>query len=1334
MAASGTGSWSYSGSLSGSFTNANDPTTTFTGAETGTYTFTWTATDTGCTNDDQVVITNSAGITADAGPAQNLCNQSSFTMAASGTGSWSYSGSLSGSFTNANDPTTTFTGAETGTYTFTWTETQGSCSDDDQVVITNTAEPTTSNAGTDQVLCVGDAVNLSANTPTSGTGSWSYSGSLSGSFTNANDPATSFTGAETGTYIFTWTISTGGSCTPSTDAVSISITEVTTANAGSDQNLYEQTSFSLSGNTPAGGESGLWTKVSGSAGGSFSDETSPTSSFNGAVPDNYVFKWTITEGSCSSTDNVSINNTLQPQISIENDTKAEGENLIFEVKLDNASGQTVSVNYSSSNSSTSNSDYNAVSGTLQFTSGQTSKNIIVSTIDDDLSESSEELFINLSTPVNATIVDDQAIGTIVDNDGEPTIFINNKSVEEGESLEFIISLSNGSAEQITVDYATADGTAKLSDSDYDEITTNTLTFSPSEISKTVTVKTNEDTHYEEDETMFINLSNVSSNASITDNQGVGTITNDDPIPSLSISNDSAVEGNSLSFDITLSNRSYQTVSVDYETVDGTATSGSDYTAIAKTGISFSSGELNKSVSVNTTPDDLAESNESFTVMLSNADNATITNGSGTGTITNDDNRPVLSNVLKSGNEDDVISFAASDFTGSFSDADGDNLQKIVVVNLPSNGVLRLNNSSVTAGDEINNSDLNKLTFTPNSQWNGQTQFDWNASDGDNFALNDEQVIISIGAVNDAPRAVNDTKEILEDTQGRGNVLTNDSDADGDQLSVISYQVDGNSFSAGTTGKIEDVGEILIEADGNYLFTPTLNFNGNVPTIRYTIQDQENKTASANLSIRVIPVNDAPTAVDDPETTPEDNPLSGTVIENDSDVDGDNIKVISITIDGTIYQAGETVTITTIGTIVINENGSFTFSPATNFNGVVPGIEYTIEDTEGLTDSATLSIIVLSENDAPVAVDDEYTTDQNEAVSGNVTDNDIDSDGGNNIKVNTTPVSGPENGQLDLKEDGSFTYTPDTDYAGQDQFVYEICDPDNLCDQATVTIIINSTNAPPVANDDQFVIHEGEVLTGSVLTNDSDPEGGNLTVNTTPNASPTNGQLVLNQDGTFTYTPNAGFVGTDSFTYEVCDDGNPVACSVAKVRIDVTEILPVAVPDFAITETNAPVQIKVFENDSTTFDPSSISVIQAPNNGQTKSDDPGVITYTPNDGFDGEDSFIYEICDEFNRCDTAIVNITIEKTLLLYDVFTPNGDGQNDTYVIDGIENYPDNRFIVYNRWGNIVYEKKGYMNEWDGSSNSSIAIGNKPLSAGTYFYVIEYSEEKRKTGFIYIYR
>ncbi|MCG8500634.1 MAG: gliding motility-associated C-terminal domain-containing protein, partial [Firmicutes bacterium] len=205
-------------------------------------------------------------------------------------------------------------------------------------------------------------------------------------------------------------------------------------------------------------------------------------------------------------------------------------------------------------------------------------------------------------------------------------------------------------------------------------------------------------------------------------------------------------------------------------------------------------------------------------------------------------------------------------------------------------------------------------------------------------------------------------------------------------------------------------------------------------------------------------------------------------------------------------------------------------------------------------------------------------------------------------------------------------------------------------------------------------------------------------------------------------------------YEVCDDGSPVACSVAKVSIDVMEILPVAVPDFAITETNAPVQINVFENDSTTFDPNTIIITQAPNNGQTSSDGSGVIIYTPNDGFDGEDSFIYEICDEFNRCDTAIVTITIEKTLLLYEVFTPNGDGQNDTYVIDGIENYPDNRFIVYNRWGNIVYEKKGYMNEWDGSSNSSIAVGNKPLPAGTYFYVIEYSEEKRKTGFIYIYR
>ena len=90
-------------------------------------------------------------------------------------------------------------------------------------------------------------------------------------------------------------------------------------------------------------------------------------------------------------------------------------------------------------------------------------------------------------------------------------------------------------------------------------------------------------------------------------------------------------------------------------------------------------------------------------------------------------------------------------------------------------------------------------------------------------------------------------------------------------------------------------------------------------------------------------------------------------------------------------------------------------------------------------------------------------------------------------------------------------------------------------------------------------------------------------------------------------------------------------------------------------------------------------------------------------------------------------------LLPYQIFTPNGDGQNDTFIIKGIEAYPNSRVTIFNRWGNIVYEKSGYINDWDGYSNVS-KVGTKALPVGTYYYVVKYGSNKHKTGFVYLER
>ncbi|WP_206018239.1 Ig-like domain-containing protein, partial [Pseudoalteromonas sp. Z9A5] len=164
----------------------------------------------------------------------------------------------------------------------------------------------------------------------------------------------------------------------------------------------------------------------------------------------------------------------------------------------------------------------------------------------------------------------------------------------------------------------------------------------------------------------------------------------------------------------------------------------------------------------------------------------------------------------------------------------------------------------------------------------------------------------------------------------GNVLTNDTDADGDALNVTQFVIDGDTtvYNAGTTATITGVGALLINADGSFTFTPAPDYNGPVPSATYTVSDANGGIDTAVLSFNdIIAVNDAPEAINDgPFTVTEDTPATGNVLTNDTDIDGDTLNVTQFVIDGdtTVYTAGTTATIAGIGALLINADGSFTF--------------------------------------------------------------------------------------------------------------------------------------------------------------------------------------------------------------------------------------------------------------------------------------------------------------------------------------------------------------------------------------------------------------------------
>ena len=360
------------------------------------------------------------------------------------------------------------------------------------------------------------------------------------------------------------------------------------------------------------------------------------------------------------------NDDTEPVVSINDVTQVEGNGpgttgFTFTVSLSNASYLPVTVNYQTQdgtiNPAIAGTDYTAIASTLlTFNPDETSKPVTVQVSGDTTYEENETFFVNLATPSNATSGDMQGLGTITNDDAQPTISIDDVTHAEGNvsgvdndpdltNYDFTVTLSNPSYQTITVEYATANNTA-AAPSDFNGVTTTTLTFLPGETSKPLTVVVNGDTTYELNETFFVNLSNPTN--STTTDQGVGTITNDDAAPTLAIGDRTLNEGTTLgvstsfNFTVTKTGSTDVTATVNFATAPGSATanvapcpSGDDYQT-QNGSVSFLASETTKTITVPVCKDSTFEGNETFFVNLSGEAHATVTDNQGLGTILNDD--------------------------------------------------------------------------------------------------------------------------------------------------------------------------------------------------------------------------------------------------------------------------------------------------------------------------------------------------------------------------------------------------------------------------------------------------------------------------------------------------------------------------------------------------------------------------------------------------------------------------------------------------------------------------------------------------------------------------
>jgi VCBS repeat-containing protein len=514
---------------------------------------------------------------------------------------------------------------------------------------------------------------------------------------------------------------------------------------------------------------------------------------------------------------------------------------------------------------------------------------------------------------------------------------------------------------------------------------------------------------------------------------------------------------------------------------------------------------------------------------------------------------------------------------------------------PYNGTLTLNSDG-------------SFTYIPDLGFTGTDSFTYQASDGTATSA-PATVTITVGVSNTVPVAVGDAYGATEDTPlvvGGPGVLGNDTDADGDPLTAVLVRGPAN-------------GTLTLNPDGSFTYTPGPNFNG-ADSFTYQASDGLDQSAPVTVAIAVGAANDAPVANPDAYGATEDTPLvvlGPGVLANDFDPEGGGL--------GAGVVAGPSN-----GTLSLNPDGSFTYTPNPGFSGV-DSFAYQASDGDLLSAPVTVTITVGVANDAPLTIADAYpTTEDNPLVIAGpgVLTNDIDPDGD---PLTAVLVSGPANGTLTLNPDGSFTYTPNPNFTGADSFTYQASDGVSLGAPATVTITVGAVNDTPVANPDAYSVTEDRELRTpgpGVLANDIDPDGDTLTAVLA--SGPANGTLVLNPDGSFTYTPNPNFNGTDAFTYQASDGVSLSAPVTVALTVGAANDVPIANPDTYPGTEDTPLVVPgpgVLGNDSDADgDPLVPIVVAGPTNGSLTLNPDGSFTYTPNPNFNGADSFTYQASD------------------------------------------------------------------------------------------------------------
>lgn len=501
---------------------------------------------------------------------------------------------------------------------------------------------------------------------------------------------------------------------------------------------------------------------------------------------------------------------------------------------------------------------------------------------------------------------------------------------------------------------------------------------------------------------------------------------------------------------------------------------------------------------------------------------------------------------------------------------------------------------------------NNLIYTPHAGFTGTDSFTYRVADDDGAFSNLATVTITVNPVNKPPKletAIPNQTTLEDELFEWGLPATTFSDPDGDTLSYTVTLTDGSPLS--------NSGWLTFDPSTQKLSGTPANEHVGQLFLRVTVTDPEGLVATTDFMVTVLNVNDPPVAQNDFVTTAEGIAVTIPVLSNDTDVDvGDVITLMAVSTP-------------TNGTATII-NDTILYRPAPTFMGIVT-FSYTLADLDGAIDTAVVTVII--NHGVELSLPDTATTAEDQAVTVNVLTNDINPD-----TLTVLAVSKPVHGTA-IWNGSAVLYTPKPDFYGTDTFVYVVTNG-QAADLALVTITVQPVNDLLTAIDDTVITLQATPISVQVLSNDSDPDGDALTVQTV--TTPTHGTAIV-QANKVIYTPNLDFIGQDSVVYTVTD-GQGVATATVRINV-VAKKPPVANSDIALVRPGQTVTIPVLLND---YDPNggSLSLLRVgtPHQGVITLSD-SVIIYTAHAQAKGTDWFDYAVSNG-TRLNLGLVRVDI----------------------------------------------------------------------------------------------